>query len=300
MTPRTALALAGILAALVALPPDGGASGAAPPQTYPVASGWASHSGFADGKAEVNTYRAVLHREGADRETRVYTILVAEDLDPGILVKADDWKRPGLLRAFKYAVQADTQVGMARYRESVNVFFQAAGWRPVKLVHAHEDWCGITSEIYENYGGRKVFRWTSYWEKDGGFGERTPEVSADAVPADALPAWVRGLDLHDGLAFDVELLPSLEGSKVPPFEPVTAPLTVTGPVDVTVPAGTFPSWEVRIGTGPGTFEAAVEAAFPNRVVRWTDGKGQTFALEKSQRSAYWEKNAPGDESLLRP
>jgi len=294
VTPRTALVFAALLAVLPAC------AGASDGGAYPVRSGWAARSEFADGKAEVNTYRATLHREGADRETRVYTILVAEDLDPAILVKADDWKRPGLLRAFKYAIEADTQAGVARYRESMTGWLTASDWRPVKLVHAHEDWCGITSELYQNHGDSRTFRWTSYWEKDGGFGETTPEVSGRAIPADMLPAWVRGLDLADGLTLEVEVLPSLQGSKVPDFAPIEERLAVSGPDEVQVPAGTFECWEVRVGSGARAFTASIETAFPNRVVRWSDFRGQDFALEKSQRLAYWEKTAPGDEKLLEP
>ncbi len=293
-------ALRVFLLAAVLLAPLGCGAGTADGSPYPALDGWASRPLFNDGRAEVCTYRATLTREGAPRETRVRTVLVAEDLDPDLLVKADDWKRPGLLRCLKFGTLASIQTGIMAYHEAAYVFVAAADWIPVKEVRSHQDWCGTTLKSLVNRGGRHTFRWTTYWERDGGSGERELPIGDRTVPADALPAWIRGLDLKDGLAFDLEILPSFEGSKAGHPEPEKATLRVAGPTPRTVPAGTFTCWTVTVESGGRTFEASVQTGFPNLLVAWTDFHGQPHELESSQRTAYWEKTAPGDESLLEP
>ena len=267
---------------------------------FPLTEGWGHRPEFADGKAEVNTYAAVLTREGAPRDTRAYTVFVAEDLDPEILVKADDASRPGLTRVFKYALVTSTQTGMMEYREATNAFIAVDDWRVVKLVHSHQDWCGLTHELLLRHQDETLFRWTGYWEQDGGMGEKKLTLAPDAVPVDALPAWIRGLDLRDGLDVAVELLPSLEGSKVGDPAAVAGRFKVSGPAEVTVRAGTFSCWEVRADFGTKSVRISVERAFPHRVIRWTDERGQTYALVKSQREAYWARHADGEEALLEP
>ncbi len=275
----------------------GGRAEAAP---YPVNEAFAADTLFADGKAEVDVYDATVTRERAPRNTVAYMILVAEDLDPQKLVKADDWRRPGLLRTMKYELQLATRTGMMEYHEALNLWLSSPGWEPVKLVYSHQDWCGITQKLILNHGDRKTFRYTSYWDEDGSLGDLPSPLTGRTVPADALPAWLRGLDLRDGLRFDLEVLPSLAGGKVGKPEPVEGTVSVSGPAGETVPAGTFRSWEVKVEYGGKSETFRLEQAFPHRVVSWTDAAGQTFRLAKSLRAAYWTLSQPGDEKALQP
>jgi hypothetical protein len=262
--------------------------------------GFATDARFADGRAEVHTYEAVVVREGAPRSTRAYTVLVAEDLDPETRVKADDWTRSGLVRAFKYGLYFKAQTGMSEFREAVNAFLSADGWRLVKLLYSTQDWCGVTLETIVPDGAQARLSWTSYWEEDGGSGSRALPGGGRAIPVDAFPAWIRAVRLAPGAEFEISVLPTLQGSRVGRPQVHRAIVTVEAVLEAEVPAGTFRAFPVRLVTGDSESRYLVEEAFPHRIVAWTDSLGQTFRLVKSQRSAYWQRVADGDEELLEP
>ena len=290
-----AIAVAAVLLAGAGMPRpvDDGAG----PEMRP---GFATDSRFADGRAEVNTYDAVVRREGAPRPTRAYTVLVAEDLDPETRVKADDWTRPGLVRAFKYGLYFKAQTGMSEFREAVNVFLAAEGWRLVKLLYSAQDWCGVTLKSIVPDGAQARLAWTSYWEADGGSGSRVLPGVGRAIPLDAFPAWIRAVLLSPGVEFEIAVLPTLQGSRVGRPRVARGVVTVEALREVEVPAGTFQAFPVRLVAADSESRYLVEEVFPHRIVAWTDSLGQTFRLVKSQRSAYWQRVADGDEELLEP
>ena len=258
---------------------------------------WADDPRVADGRAEFSTYDVVLFREGAPRPGRAYAVLVSEDLVPLTLVKADDWRRPGLIRAHKFALHTAVPTGMSQFRESTVVFLEQASYSPMKVSYSSQDFCGLTFEELLRNGRGWTHRWSSYWEQDGGHGERR---APGGIPADALPAWVRALPLRDGTSFSTSIVPTLQGSKAEPPRAVDARVEISGPGTTEVPAGRFETFDVRLRWDDGEARFAVEREFPNRVVAWTDALGQTFRLVKSQREAYWERTAPGDEQLVEP
>jgi len=275
-------------------PPEAGDAG------VPAHEAWANDPRFADGLAEVQVYDATVIREGAERAVRAYTVLVAEDLDPATLVKAERWDRPGLLRVHKFGMYFTARTGFAEFREATNVFLDAATWRAVKLVYSAQDWCGLTFKTWSVDGDDTVLRWTGYREQDGGRGDARYHDGAVAIPADAVPAWVRGLRLVEDASFSFRLLPSLQGSRVGRPEIVDARLDVLGTSQLDVPAGTFAVHDVRVRFDGGEIRLAVEREFPNRTVAWTDELGQTFRLVKSLREAYWARVDDGDEAELLP
>lgn len=277
---------------------------ASPPAPHgsvpPPRPGWAGDPRLSDGLAEVQVYEARVVREGAPRAVQAYTVLVAEDLDPTSLVKADDWTRPGLLRVHKFGLYFTARTGLAEFHEAFNVFFAADTWRPRKLVYSAQDWCGLTMKSWVPDGDDATLRWTGYWERDGGRGERDYLGQGDAIPEDALPAWVRGLDLQDGTAFDLRVLPTLQGSRVGVPAVAAARLEVVGAGEIEVPAGSFDVWNVLVRRDGGDVSLAVERSFPNRTVAWTDAAGQSFRLVKSVRESYWTRVDDGDERALDP
>lgn len=273
--------------------------GCSPPDPRAPSTGvaWGDDPRFADGLAEIATYDAALLREGAIRTARAYTILVSEDLVPSSLVKADDWRRPGLLRAHKFAVHTAVPTGMSQFRESTVVFLEQATYAPLRVTYSSQDFCGLTFEELLRRGDRWVHRWSSYWEDDGGHGER---FLPDGIPVDALPAWVRAIPLRPGMRFERTVILSLQGSQASSPPAVVASFEVSGPHLVEVPAGRFDTFEVRVRGEGVDLQVSVERQFPNRVVAWTDTLGQSFRLVKSQREAYWERTAPDDAARLEP
>lgn len=295
---RIATTLLILLASMPFLSCDAAPAGQDSP--IPVRPGWASDPRFADGLAEVQVYDAIVVREGAERAVRAFTVLVAEDLDADRLVKADDWTRDGLMRAQKFGLYFTARTGFAEFHEAFNVFLDTASWHPRKLVYSAQDWCGLTLKSWIPEGDDAVLRWTGYWEQDGGRGERRLPGGGGAIPSDALPAWVRGLELRDDTAFDLELLPTLQGTRVGNPAVVDARLEVVGSASVEVPAGTFDVRQVRVRHANGEVLLAVEGAFPHRTISWTDELGQSFRLVKSVRESYWTRVDDGDERDLEP
>jgi hypothetical protein len=242
-----------------------------------------------DGQAEVSIYEATDVKYGRPRASRAVLIVVAEDLLADKLVKADD---PGgaarTRRVLKLNHVRSIPTGFYTYQQMLSVFAGADRLEPVKLTMTSHEWCGNSFVEWRSDRGTLEIR--SYFETPGDVDVRLEPN--EAVFYDALPLALRGLDFERTRAGTLRVIDTLFTSKpmVPSVEEAR--------LEVERPAGTSGVYRVRLSRGDHRDTFEFERAFPHRLARWDRSDGSSLRLQRSLRSRYWEKTAPGDERLL--
>jgi len=239
-----------------------------------------------DGNAEVSVYDARDLRYGLPRASRATLIVVAEDLSPGRLVKADHPEaQPRTLRVLKLNHVRSIPTGVYVYNQMLSAFLDADTLHPVKLSMTSHEWCG--NSFVEWRSDTRVLEIRSYFEPVGD--SDMPLDPAGAIFYDTLPLVLRGLDFEHAHEGRLRVLETVFASAPVPPRAEDAILRV-----VTAPAGYRVTLER--GTRKDIFE--FETAFPHRLRRWERPDGGLLSLVESKRFAYWQKNHPGDEKLL--
>jgi hypothetical protein len=262
-----------------------------------VGSDFSRHPMWDGGKAEVSLYQTTGEKEGAPRVYETRIVVVKEDFLKGSLVKSDRGPVPGAtFEVLKMNYLHDIPTGTYTHHQMVSVFFDRNTFRPIKLAMASMEACGVSFVTAKPHGRTLEHVSHSYWD---GEGDRTRTIpwGESSVFYDALPVWLRGLDLATPAAYDIQLLPSQLSSHVRNVAPVPARVVVTGREGA-------PSMTSR-----GGFH--VEVSFSGKVDRlwfhpgpehvlmvWEKSDGSVLTLKKNVWLAYWEKTRPGDEKLL--
>lgn len=260
---------------------------------------WVQNEYWYQGEAEIDLYEATLVKYGEPRAAdEVAMIFVTEDHDPELLVKADDWTRPGLVPMLKLNYVLSVRTGVYRYEQMLSFFFRRDDMALSKMTLASHEWCGNSFKELVNHGERESFDFNTYWDGQGN-GEYDVVFPEDLVLYDSLPAQFRALRFVEGLEATMNLLPTQLSSRVRPPAWHTATLRVRPKTQVEVPAGTFEVWPVEVEHAGGTDQLAFEVAYPNRMVRWQQAGGDRYELETSETMAYWTLNAKDDEGKLR-
>ncbi len=250
------------------------------------------------GEAEVNLYQATIQRYGQPRPTGdVAHVLVTERHDPELLVKADDWRREGLLEVLKFNFVVQYQTGVYPYRQMMSVFFDRQRGRVAKLTFSSQEWCGLAFKELVNFRGRSDFDFNTYWDGQGN-GSFEVDFPPDAVPYDALPVQLRVLEFEPGLTATFPLVESQFSSKASAPAVEMARLRVQGREPVQVPLGAFESVRLELESAAGRDVFWFETEFPHRMLKWETRDGNRFELRGSRKTAYWAHNRPEDESYL--
>ena len=95
---------------------------------------------------------------------------------PDELVKADDWKQPGLLPVLKLNTVIEVPTGIYTYRQMVSVFFHRATLQNIKETLTSHEWCGNSFKELLNFNPHHSFRAHTYWD---GMGEVTHPLPND-------------------------------------------------------------------------------------------------------------------------
>ena len=265
------------------------------PDTDPA---WPSHSYWYDGTAELNFYSAAIAKYGQPRQTdEVVHILVTEDHNPQLLVKADDWRSPGNVKMLKLNLQRTFRTGIYEYREMMTAYFDHNRRSFAKMTFASQEWCGSSFKEVVNYEGRSSYHFNTYWDGQGN-GSYEVEFPSDMVPYDSLPAYLRMLDWNVGLKGDLQVLESQFSSKASPPKVHTAQLNVSRVEEVEVPAGAFQAYRVELEVGDKPELLWFEQEFPHRLLRWEAANGDRLELRASKKLPYWRLNKLGDETHL--
>jgi len=259
---------------------------AAPAPAIVWKDGFGRASIWNDGAAEVSTYRATDLREGTRRTSRAVLIVVAEDLLPDRLVKADHPERAArTLRVLKLNHVRSIQTGVYSYQQMLSAFLGADRLDPVKLTMTSHDWCG--NSFAEWRSDRPAIEIRTYFESPGD--ADAPLVPGDALFYDSLPLRLRGLDFARTRGGTVRIVDTVFASRPEPPGVDAADLQVAR-------AGS--RWRVTLQRGAKKDVLEFEEAFPHRLARWDRSDGGSLELTSSQRLRYWEHNAPGDEALI--
>ncbi|MEM9593483.1 MAG: hypothetical protein AAGD06_04445 [Acidobacteriota bacterium] len=259
---------------------------------------WMSQPYWYDGEAEVNRYGAEIVIYGQARKADdLAHILVTESHKPDLLVKADDWREDGLVGMLKFNYVTSVRTGVYAYQQMLSFFFDREDLGLAKMTLASHEWCGNTFKELVNFRGRSGYDFNTYWDGQGN-GSYDVEFPANLVVYDSLPVQLRALRFSEGLEATVELLPGQLSSRVSEPRWSTAKLKVAGRERAKVPAGTFDAWVVELTHAGGTDRLRFEAAFPNRMLSWTQAGGNRFELASSDKAAYWSLNRIRDEEAL--
>lgn len=259
---------------------------------------WIENPYWFDGTAEINIYRTTLVKYGQPRPAdEVVHIVVAEDHQPDLLVKADDWRQPDLASMLKFNYVTSVRTGVYRYQQMLSFFFDRSDLHLAKMTLASHEWCGNTFKELVNFRGRSSYEFNTYWDGQGN-GSYDVGFPPDLVVYESLPVQLRPLRWRAGLETTLQLLPPQLSSRVAEPQWGPARVTVGERQELTVPAGTFAAWPVLLTHAGGEDRLWFEAESPHRMVRWQAASGDLFELEKSKKLAYWQLSGRGDESYL--
>ncbi|MDA8020167.1 MAG: hypothetical protein MPN21_22245 [Thermoanaerobaculia bacterium] len=262
-------------------------------------SSWVDNEAWYDGTAEINLYDATLVKYGEPRQAdELVHIFVTESHDPDLLVKADDWRRPGLVPMMKLNYVLSVRTGVYRYEQMLSFFFDRRDLHVAKMTLSSHEWCGNTFKELVNFGERASYDFNTYWDGQGN-GSFEVDFPDDLVLYESLPGQLRALRFAEGLEASFPLLPSQLSSQVQAPSWREARLGVVRRERVKVPAGDFEGWILQLKHAGGKDELAFEAAFPHRLLFWRQASGDSFRLKRSERMAYWGKAGVGNEDLLR-
>jgi hypothetical protein len=245
-----------------------------------------------DGFAEVARYAGTERRYGELRAAELVLITVKEPFDPDLLVKADGARHARTLDAIKLNTILTVPTGVYTYHQMSSAFFDRAAGRLMKLATTSQEWCGITSKILTVRGGRAVLRAFSY------FGDEADsihpfEMDDDTVVADALPLYLRTLDLERPGSRELRLLPRQLSNRTTIPVPERATATVGTAETLDVPAGAFEAIPVEV-RGSETDVYWFASSSPHALVRWDRADGGRYELASVLRTDYWDQHAVGD------
>lgn len=260
---------------------------------------------WGDGRAELSGYRVRIRRYGALREGTLALVYVTEPHDRRRWIKDDHAPEDRRVNVLKLLAHATFRTGIYPYTVTRTVYAPVARWReerfaPVKLVGSVDEWCGSWQAVLWPGEGRLRALRLSYFAEEG---ETRAErrVPSGTLYEDALLIQLRELDgpFAGGADWEGALVPSLwtlrAGHETP--RPVAATISREEAERDGTPVTRF---TLRHGEWTRRFD--VERTEPRRLLGWRSERAgelmEEAALLGSERLAYWERNAPGDEALL--
>ncbi len=252
-----------------------------------------------DGKAEVARYRATEPRYGVMRTGEAVLIVVKETFDSDHLVKADGPPPDTTVDVMKLNTVTTFQTGVYTYRQMVSSFLTRDGLRPVKLSMSSQEWCGVTSKILTVRGTEALLRTFSYFGAEGDCAFEL-DLGDDAVLYDALPMWLRGLDLEDHTPRTVRVLDEQRSNHATEPQWADARIEVGEPTSVDVPAGHFGVVPVGVVRGDARDVFFLGADSPHPLVRWERSDGGVYELTVLARAPYWVMHDPENLNDLLP
>jgi len=251
-----------------------------------------------DGKAEIDLYDAEEPLEGLLRRFEARLIIVKEDFLKDTRVKSDAGPVPGkTVPVLKLNHVRLIPTGTYDYHQMLSVVLDRERWVPMKLTMAHFESCGITFVEAIPRGGLLELTSHSYWDGEGDRVLKIPFASGSLL-YDALPLQLRGWDFSSSSPRPVRILPRQLAGRVRNVSLVDATVRMAGRERVTVPAGSFDTFQVQLERHPGMDRYFFEAELPHRLVRWESPEGMVYRLRKSVRLDYWNHHDIGEEKLL--
>jgi len=246
------------------------------------------------GKAEISLYRTTGQWEGAPRVYETRIVVVKEDFRKETLAKVEPPATKGTFEGLEMNYSLDVPTGTEDHHQAVSVLFDRRTFRPLRLDMASVETDGVTFVTALPLARSLQHVSHSFWDGDR---TRTIPWSDNALFYDALPVWLRSLDLATPATYDIQLLPTQLSSHVQDVTPVPAHIVVAGhegAPSMTSRGGyrvevTFAGKEDRLWFHPGP---------GHTLMVWEKSDGSVLTLKKNVWLPYWEKTKPGDEAVL--
>ncbi len=215
-------------------------------------SSWSRDPLWDDGQAEVSLYEAKRPQYGKSETYEAVFIVVKEDFDAKLLVKADPpYEGRQLLPVLKLNAIHSYWTPNYPYHFLASVFVRRDDpGALVKLSVGSQEWCGNTFKLVKT-APRPELTVHSYFDGEGD-AVRPLDLRSGDLLEDQLPLALRGLVFAPGLEVRRRILPSLISNKLgraPQF--LDAAITVVGEENLATPAGRFAAWKVSVKFGEG-------------------------------------------------
>ncbi len=277
----------------------GGAAPLLAPELPAFDSAWAQDPLWDDGQAEVSLYDAQRPQYGKIESYQAVFIVVKEDFDPKLLVKADPpYEGKQLIPVLKLNAVHSYWTGNYPYHFLASVFVRRDDPTAlVKLTVGSQEWCGNTFKEVK-MGGRPELHAHTYFDGEGDT-TRPLDLRPGDLFEDQLPLALRVMpfaySLESGLAVRRRVVPSLIGNNLRrPLDPLEAVIRVTGEEIVATGAGRLPAWRVSVEMGELKQTWWFDKAFPYALLKMDSSDGRAWLLKSRARKPYWK------ESTFRP
>jgi hypothetical protein len=251
---------------------------------------WARDPLWDDGQAEVALYDARRPQYGKIVSYEAVFIVVKEDFNPRLNVKADPpYEGKTLLPVLKLNAAHSYWTDNYPYHYLLSVFVRRADPSGlVKLTLGSQEWCGNTFKQVSVAGGRVELHSHSYFDTEGD-ATRPLDLRPGDLLEDQLPLALRGLRFAPGLELAFRLLPSLLSNNLrAPVEHRPALLKIDGEERLATPAGNFAAWKLRLTAGELTQTWWFEKAAPHTLLKMDSSDGRAWLLKARTRKPYWQ------------
>ena len=271
------------------------------------AQGFYGH--WADGRAELSSYRVVQPRYGEPREGHAVLVFVTEDVHARTRIKVESPETPRADRIYvlKLNQMLRFTTGIYDYSMMTSVFSavepltDSRSFEPLRVTFTAQEWCGHVFEEVQVRDGAVLGELFSYFERVGRRSwrlDRPPEfVSEDNLLIRIRE--LRGPMMEEGESRNVKLLPGLWELRLRhrPRELVEAVLSKGRRESVEVQGRGFEAVPWTWSYGQRQKTVWVDAEYPHRILRWSDSSGSRGELIVSVRRPYWNLQSLEDESF---
>ena len=248
------------------------------------------------GQAEITSYTLKQSRYGEIHEGHAVTVFVTEPFSRSKQVKLDDPGRAGRdhVPVLKLNLTRKFNTGVYPYSMMTSVFTPRTLEPTIKVTTTSQEWCGHTFTQLNLRGKSYDTKLFSYFESES---DRRVEIPA-ALTEDELFTRIR-LDPSRLPTGAVRLIPGTTYQRLRHTRFGVEEATAT------LKAGAVMRYRVEYRDLARTLEIEFEAAFPHRILGWTerlsrrpDARLTTRATRKATlMSDYWNRNGNVDRGL---
>ena len=250
---------------------------------------WSQDALWDDGQAEVALYDARRPQYGKIESYQAVFIVVKEDFDRQLHVKADPpFQAKTLLPVLKLNAYHSYWTDNYPYSFLLSVFVRRDDpARLVKLTLGSQEWCGNTFKEVTTWGAHPALEFHSYFDGQGD-ATRPLDLRPGDLLEDQLPLALRTLHFAPGLELHRRILPSLISNNMrrPPVF-VSATITVVGEETVETRAGAHAAWKVKVAMGELQQTWWFAKAAPHTMLKMESSDGRAWLLRERTRKPYW-------------
>jgi len=267
------------------------AGSAAAPTAAPAAfdSAWSRDALWDDGQAEVALYDAKRPQYAKTESYEAVFIVVKEDFDAKLLVKADPpYEGRQLMPVLKLNAVHSYWTPNYPYHFLASVFVRRDDPTALaKLTVGSQEWCGNTFKLLKTTP-RPELTVHSYFDPEGD-AARLLDLRPGDLLEDQLPLALRGLPFAPGVEIRRRLLPSLVSNKLGHgLQFLDAAITVVGEENLATPAGRFGAWKVSVKFGEVEQTWWFEKDAPHTLLKMDSSDGRAWILKARTRKPYWQ------------